>query len=355
MYHVDYVEPGKSRFEFDVKAANDVVTPLKLDVRPEALQRGMRVEVRGALLAGRRDRAGHDRDHRASRSTRHQERPEGHEDRQRPRHPHALHGFARATVHAGAGAIGRGRRSGQRQRRRILQGSVVRPAAAERDGDAVAVHGRGHTGELRLADDGHDRTNAATAAGYTLANYHKVVYVFPRVPSCGWIGLGYIGTSGVWVNGANTTLVYGHELGHNFGLSHAGSLDCGANPIGGSCSASEYGDPFGIMGNQTTMHVNAAQKSDLGWISSATVKTHTTGSATYTLNPIETAGGSAYAVKIRAADEPDLLARVPPADRVRCGARELPEQRRAGARGGAVRDALRRLRQHTATTRSSWT
>lgn len=41
---------------------------------------------------------------------------------------------------------------------------------------------------------------------------------------------------------------------------HAGSLDCDANPIGGTCTVSEYGDPFDVMGNQAAMHFNAFQK-----------------------------------------------------------------------------------------------
>ncbi len=55
------------------------------------------------------------------------------------------------------------------------------------------------------------------------------------------------------------------------------------------------------MGNQSAMHFNAAQKLDLGWIGTGTVVTHGAGSGTYVLNPIETAGGGVYAVRIPAA------------------------------------------------------
>ncbi len=142
---------------------------------------------------------------------------------------------------------------------------------------------------------------AAAAAGYSVASYQNVVYVFPRANSCGWLGLAYVGASGVWINGANSTPVYGHELGHNFGLLHAGSLRCSGVSIGGACSVSEYGDPFDIMGDQSAMHFNAAQKLDLGWIGTGTVASHGAGSATYVLNPIESAGGGLYAVRIPAA------------------------------------------------------
>ncbi len=140
--------------------------------------------------------------------------------------------------------------------------------------------------------------NAATAAGYNVAGYQDIVYVFPRVSACGWIGLAYVGASGVWINGRNQTSAYGHELGHNFGLLHAGSVRCSGGVIGGSCSVSEYGDPFDIMGNQSAMHYNAAQKLDLGWIPAGSVVTHGTGTVTYTLSPLESAGGTTYAVKV---------------------------------------------------------
>jgi hypothetical protein len=145
---------------------------------------------------------------------------------------------------------------------------------------------------------------AATAAGYTPTNYEYRVYVFPRVSACGWSGLAYIGSpKKAWINGAGAvgTNVIAHEMGHNFGLLHAASLDCAARVTGGACASSEYGDPFNVMGNQRAMHYDAKQKALLGWIPAATVATHTGGNATYVLNPLETAGGSLYAVKIPAA------------------------------------------------------
>jgi len=139
---------------------------------------------------------------------------------------------------------------------------------------------------------------AATAAGYN-GTYDFRVYVFPRVSACGWSGLGYIGNPHkAYINGSMSTLVVAHEMGHNFGLLHAASLDCGTAVIGGTCTASEYGDPFDVMGNQRPMHFNAAQKSKLGWLPAGGVATHSSGTAIYTLAPIEAAGATSYAVKI---------------------------------------------------------
>src|SRR6266550_2067051 len=140
----------------------------------------------------------------------------------------------------------------------------------------------------------------ATAAGYdtSVTNTKFVYYVLPSIPACGWAGLAYVGYGHAWSNGYNALWVYGHELGHNFGLWHSGSVRCSGQALGGSCGASEYGDPFDIMGNIRQMHFNAMQKSRLNWIPGTSVKTHTSGTQTYQLSPIEMGGQATYAVKI---------------------------------------------------------
>lgn len=148
-----------------------------------------------------------------------------------------------------------------------------------------------------------DAAAKAYSALYDPASYNFVVYVFPPLPACGWSGLAYIGyPHRSWINGTGAfkTTTITHEMGHNYGLLHAASLRC-ATSIGGACSSSEYGDPFGAMGNQRAMHYNAMQKAKLAWIPSTSVKTHTSGSATYTLSPLEVGGATTYAVKIPAA------------------------------------------------------
>ncbi len=144
--------------------------------------------------------------------------------------------------------------------------------------------------------------NAAVARGYNLASYIGRMYVFTNnVPGCSWSGLAYINWERSWIKQTSSLLVISHELGHNFGLLHAAQLDCGTNVIGGTCTSSEYGDPFGAMGNSRAMHFNSAQKNILGWLPPTSVKTHTKGRTTYTLAPLESPGGSTYAVKIPAA------------------------------------------------------
>jgi hypothetical protein len=144
---------------------------------------------------------------------------------------------------------------------------------------------------------------ASKAAGQDPANYDYIVHLFPSYGKCGWSGLAYIGwPHWAYINGTGSfvTLVVAHEMGHNFGLLHAGSLRCTGAPIGcGSAgTVAEYGDPFSTMGNIHAGHFNSDQKSILGFFPAGGVKTHGSGTATYTLSPIETAGQSVYAVTI---------------------------------------------------------
>lgn len=99
----------------------------------------------------------------------------------------------------------------------------------------------------------------ATAAGLdlSLSTVNKV-YLFPDVPGCGWAGLGELPGSQAWISGYLHTGVIGHELGHNFGVHHASTLACtqstgSRTPItartADDCTASEYGDPYSLMGD----------------------------------------------------------------------------------------------------------
>jgi hypothetical protein len=65
------------------------------------------------------------------------------------------------------------------------------------------------------------------------------------------------------INGDLAIEVTAHELGHNVGLYHSRSMDCGAEPIGATCTVSEYGDTLDIMG-ATRGHFNAFQKERIG-------------------------------------------------------------------------------------------
>jgi Gametolysin peptidase M11 len=151
---------------------------------------------------------------------------------------------------------------------------------------------------------GYEGNRLAQAAGYVLSQYNRIVYLFTSVPACGWNGLGEIGGTHAWVNQSLGVLVVGHELGHTFGLGHASAAICDTpvhHAIGGPCTNSEYGDPADIMGNSRAAHFNAAHKAALNYLPAGTVLTHTTGTAAYTLSPIESGGPAPLAVKILSA------------------------------------------------------
>ena len=131
----------------------------------------------------------------------------------------------------------------------------------------------------------------ATTAGVPLSSYQYTVYAFPQAASCGWAGLAYLPGTGSWINGAMTLRVVSHELGHNFGVHHASTLTCSNGGVpstfGGTCSQSEYGDPFTVMGAAQTRHHNNWHRAQLGW--TADTQTVST-SGTYLLTPAELTG-----------------------------------------------------------------
>ncbi|HEY5873493.1 MAG TPA: hypothetical protein VIT46_09670 [Gaiellaceae bacterium] len=131
----------------------------------------------------------------------------------------------------------------------------------------------------------------ATAAGVNLSAYQYVVYAFPQATSCGWAGLAYLPGTSSWINGAMTLRVVSHEVSHNLGVHHASTLACttsGARTtFGNSCTQSEYGDPFTVMGSAQTRHHVNWHRAQLGWLPD--VQTVTT-SGTYLLTPAELSG-----------------------------------------------------------------
>lgn len=99
-----------------------------------------------------------------------------------------------------------------------------------------------------------DAADAAIAQqGWSPSSYAHVLYVLPPLQDCDWAGLGEMPGRRAWSNGYLATSVIAHELGHGRGVHHASSLRCvgpsgEAVTLSDSCTPSEYGDPFDVMG-----------------------------------------------------------------------------------------------------------
>jgi chitodextrinase len=131
--------------------------------------------------------------------------------------------------------------------------------------------------------------SAANAAGANLAAYNHVIYAWPHTSSCGWAGLAFMPGRDTFNNGAFGLRVIGHELSHNFGIHHASSVSCTSGgvrvAVSSSCSASEYGDPFTIMGSGSTFHNDGEQVGELGWLQAGEVRTVVPGGS-YSIEPV---------------------------------------------------------------------
>ena len=150
---------------------------------------------------------------------------------------------------------------------------------------------------------------AATAAGVNLSAYNRHVFAYPSLSTCGFTGASTVGgsPSQSWINGSMTLRTVGHELEHAIGLYHARALECGADVIGSSCTVVEYGDILDILGQSgKTGHSHAHQKERLGWLgygSSPGLTTVQSG-GTYWLEPYETLGTNAKALKVLKSTDP---------------------------------------------------
>jgi hypothetical protein len=91
-------------------------------------------------------------------------------------------------------------------------------------------------------------------------------------------------------------------MGHNFGLYHAHTVDCGTQVMCSSGNFSDYGDGFDTMGASTysAPHYDAFHKEQLGWLNSGAQPPiiPVTSSGTYQLSPIEVQDSNPKALKI---------------------------------------------------------
>jgi len=148
--------------------------------------------------------------------------------------------------------------------------------------------------------------SAAQSAGYNVASYSHYIYLMSSNTGCSvWWGLATIGGGDVWVNGQYNIAVhvFAHEMGHNFGLYHAHTVDCGTQVMCSGGNFSDYGDGFDTMGasSYSSPHYAAFHKEQLGWLNGSSGQppiTTVTSSGTYQLSPYEVQDSNPKALKI---------------------------------------------------------
>ncbi|MFN8631727.1 MAG: M12 family metallo-peptidase, partial [Chloroflexota bacterium] len=139
-------------------------------------------------------------------------------------------------------------------------------------------------------------TAAANAQGANLSSFTHVMFITPNTTQCQFAGLGYVPGTTTVLNGTLSVQVMTHELGHNFGLSHANAIDCTVNgtrvslSTAADCTEKVYADPFGTMGNNALRHNPGSQLGELGWLSASEKVSGTPGN-TYTVTPYFSSGG----------------------------------------------------------------
>lgn len=152
------------------------------------------------------------------------------------------------------------------------------------------------------------RDLVTSTLGATAEDRHILAY-FPTTSLCGWAGLAYKPGDFIWINGYADTSVWAHEFGHNLGLNHSGSVSCTSSgvkvPLSGTCSTTEYDDPWDIMGNWWTLStLSGSRQANLGLLGGALPSQTITG--TVALAPITATSGT-RAVRVPAGTKTYVL------------------------------------------------
>ncbi|HXG68856.1 MAG TPA: hypothetical protein VNO70_27405, partial [Blastocatellia bacterium] len=145
----------------------------------------------------------------------------------------------------------------------------------------------------------------ARALGFEPNNYARKVYIYPRQGCNSWAGLtiNYLNSAGfkseIWINGYADFKTLAHEYGHSLGFAHSASYTCNGGVLAGTCTRSEYGDRYDVMGNTSTGYVNAAHRDDAGWFTAGMpMIEQVTEDGVYTIGPLEAMDGNLKALKI---------------------------------------------------------
>ncbi|HRJ91946.1 MAG TPA: PKD domain-containing protein, partial [Candidatus Thiothrix moscowensis] len=140
-----------------------------------------------------------------------------------------------------------------------------------------------NNGSFRGGDIYNDTIAAFNAlnTGVNLSSYDIIgVYFGINHPSAA--GVATVGGSKMWIYNYDSTFVFTHEGGHNYGLFHAHSWNTTDGSVVGSGATEDYGDIYDTMGanydSRSTFHPQARDK--LGWLETSQWQSVTT-SGTY--------------------------------------------------------------------------
>jgi hypothetical protein len=154
-----------------------------------------------------------------------------------------------------------------------------------------------------ISCSGHDADLMAAAAGdFGGAPFDRYIRTYAGIGEAGFGG----GNSMDLSAGAFDVATIAHEMGHTWGLMHAGDLECSAGEVTapnlldltqGGCVYSRYGDSHDAMGSGNTAYFSTFNKEVLGALGSdqVAVAAH---SGTFTLTPAAVAGSGLKELRI---------------------------------------------------------
>jgi hypothetical protein len=137
--------------------------------------------------------------------------------------------------------------------------------------------------------------NRAALDGFSASDYDLVIVVGERGAACQNAGQGFPAPftnpgAVIWTDNLDAGAL-DHEIGHTFGLQHAGIIGClsadGRHyvPLSDNCNDFGYGDPYDVMGASGEAYDNW-RKVEIGWLPEANAVVADT-SGNYTLTQSE--------------------------------------------------------------------
>jgi len=140
-----------------------------------------------------------------------------------------------------------------------------------------------------LLDDAKAAFNALNT-DINLSDYDIVAVHFKSIDmqsgGMTYAGLASVGGGSQWIQGTTSTRVITHELGHNYGVSHAKFWETSDGSVVGAGTTVEYGNTFDIMGSGPAPegHFHPQAKQKLSWLEAADwTDVSEAGSGTYRL------------------------------------------------------------------------